>query len=107
MKEKFCFHRLDATRRRDYERWNKVIDGTFYTDRPGAILPIIMCSDHPPTNDTMNEQEKELVILHLVVVNADRYENDHSECYNRPLRFIRSMALAHEPLSLEQLESEL
>ena len=105
MKENFC-DLIAAKQWTDFDirRWKLVTGGCFYTDRPGAIIPIIMVSECPPTNDKMNEDVKSLVLENLVVVNANKCE---SESYNRPVSFIRSLDTANEPLTLEQLQLDL
>ena len=108
MKEQFC-DVIAAKEWTDYDikRWKEVTGGSFYADRSEAILPIIMVSERSPTNEKMNKSVKALLLDNLVVVNADQCESDHSECYNRPVRFIRSLDTANEPLTLEQLQLDL
>lgn len=74
------------------------MDGSFYTDRPKANIPIIICSNesHPPSDENANQ--------HLVFVNANQHEN-YSASYNRPIRFIRSMKKNNKTITLEEYNS--
>lgn len=69
-------------------------------------LPIFLISNQPPINIKMNKINKVMVNQVFEVIQANSFEND-TECYNRPLRFIQSMATIDVPLTLEQIESKL
>lgn len=87
-----------------FKKWKQILDGSYFTDRPRAKIPLILCSNQPPTNENMSENDKNVFLKHLVVVHAKQNKYD-SECFNRPVRFIRSMETSDEPLSFEQLAS--
>ena len=65
-----------------------------------ALLPIFMCSNNPPTSEKMSDIDKEAVLSRLVVIHADELKT-----HFKPLRFIKSLETAHEPLTLEQVSS--
>ena len=81
-----------------FSKWKQIMDGSFYTDRPRANIPIVICSNEsdPPSDEKVNQ--------HLVFVNANQYAND-SAIFNRPIRFIRSMEANNEPITLEEYYS--
>lgn len=69
-----------------------------------ARLPICSISNNPPTNITMSLNDIAAILRRLLVIHVDQYPNDE-DFQRRPLRFIRSMATAHEPLTLAEVSS--
>ena len=71
-----------------------------------ALVPIVIISNEPPTNDSrMREKEKVAVLRRLVVIHVDELHENDSTCYSRPLRYIQSMQTEHEPITLKQISS--
>ena len=50
------------------------------------------------------EKDKRDILSSLFVIRISDYENDY-ECYKRPVRYIRSMEKADEPLTLAQVSA--